>query len=101
MECRRITDHKILSLQDYLDLSPERKAYADYVLLSDLNNWRNEEVQHTKEHRDECYRHFKRLDNRKWIDRGSSFIGGFIGGFVAMTGWLLLQWESLRDNIFK
>lgn len=94
MENRRVTDHKILSLQDYLDLTQEQKDYAEYAVMAEQNNWRNEFVREFKEYRENCENHFERLYKRKFMDKTTALITGFIGGFC---GYLFLTWAYLKD----
>ena len=94
-----MTDHKILSLHDYLELSQERKEYAQYSVMAEQNNWRNEFVREFREYRNDCEKHFDKLYRRKFMDKTTALGAGFVGGFIAMAGFLLLKWESLKDLI--
>ena len=93
---RRITDHKILSLEDWLQLDDARKDYAMYSVLAEQNNWRNEFVQESRERAAGCYEHFKRLEKRKRMDRATAVASGIAGGFIAMAGFIALQWEKFK-----
>ena len=91
---RRSSDHTILSLQDYLELSQERKEYAQYVVMSEQNNWRNEFVREFREYKESCDAHFKKLYKRKFMDKTTALITGFIGGFL---GYVFIYWAYLKD----
>ena len=57
-------------------------------MLYDILAW---DAQCTQERRDECNSRITKLEKRKWLNSAASFIGGIVGGVIAVISRALLK----------
>jgi len=68
-------------------LSEEQRQYSLYKILQSMDG----KLAQCPERYNQCDQRFRKLENRKWIDRASSGLGGVIGGILAVIGKTLIR----------
>ena len=75
-----------MDIEDFRKKSPDEKWDAMFMILVDLYTAGYENAESRNLKRMDCERRFKKLENRKWLDKALSFGGGVVGGVATMLG---------------
>jgi len=79
------------SWEEWNNLTPEQRDYSLFKTLGSIDRKLMENKDATETRVVDCEKRFKKIESQKFFNRAASFLGGIVGGVIAIVGKFLFE----------